>query len=270
MIGENPASVLLATRQRSTIIVERVVYMRVRSIVWSISSVMMFAVGIAAAQATTWDAFTGFHDGTIANDASQTWQYGEVVENFGGNGPYSLYAQFGGVDSGSGTDGSVAWTSTPYRFVGVDTAGSELHAMPGDTVAAYVGWKSPIAGTVNASFLLTDRNDLSSAGAPDFFDGVEYWLWKTSGTTPLAHALVAEGGTGGNNVSVAVTAGDMLYLLIGPGIDHPGSSSWPGRHGAGDLTGISFSVTSVPEPAAIVMAATALLGLLAYAWRKHK
>ena len=47
--------------------------MSVRSIVWTISFVMMFAIGVVAAQAANyWDAVS---DWTSTNTSSDTWQF---------------------------------------------------------------------------------------------------------------------------------------------------------------------------------------------------
>jgi hypothetical protein len=50
------------------------------------------------------------------------------------------------------------------------------------------------------------------------------------------------------------------------GVSFNGAQSYPSI----DDVALSFTTTSVPEPASVVMLVTGLLGLLAYAWRKRK
>jgi hypothetical protein len=208
----------------------------------------------------TWNAYDGYISGPTAQSSSNLWQYLQNPAHDVNSG-YTLFDKW--APTGAGVDG---WTSTDpddgWFFVAKDTVNGELRVSPWGTDAQYtraaaIAWKSPVTGLVSASFSVTDRNPANG-------DGVRYWLYKggADGNDWLEKGSVANGGDSGtivqNNISVAV--GDMLYLRV-----DPNSAYYC------DLTGVTFSVSSsVPEPSAMVILGTALIGPLAYAWRKRR
>ena len=227
--------------------------------------VVAFVIGIGStAQATVWDAYSGFH--TTGNDSNATWQYLHNVP--GTNSGYVHFDEYGlspaGYNAWSRSDGD-------WEHLGKDpTITTELVLQPyspyneaGATdVASTIGWKSPVTGLVNVSFSLTDRWPNATT------DGVEYWLFKSGSATALANDILLDVGTGtqgqaGNTTgimsinNVAVASGDMLYLQVGP----------RGRYN-NDLVGFNFTVSEVPEPGTLTLILCGLSGLLAYAWRK--
>ncbi len=212
-----------------------------------------------AVAATTWDAYDGFIPGPDAQSSSSVWQYFQNPAHYVNSG-YTLFDKWGATGAGDG------WTSVSpddgWFFVAKDAVNGELLVSPWGTdpyttKAAVIGWKSPVDGVVNASFSVTDRN-----GSPGN-DGVRYWLYKggTDDSAYLEQGNLAEGGASGtivhNNISVAM--GDMLYLRVDPN----------GGYYC-DLTGVTFSVSEVPEPNAIVLVLSGILGLVCYAWRKRR
>ena len=214
------------------------------------------ASGIARGDTTTWDAYADFH--SDHNLSTDTWQYLYQQENGTLSGNFSTY--------GPGPMGFDVWGNvlTNYHFVGKDTAtdpnGLVVHPynnQPTDPnpFLSEIGWKSPINGMVKVDYSVT-----SLAIGPPPADGVSYKL-LTSGGTTLASGTINNGGATGmlsvNGVSVAT--GDMLYLQIGA----RSNMNY-------DLTGVAFTVTSVPEPTALMLSVCGLLGLLAYAWRTRK
>lgn len=228
-------------------------------------SVVSMGANLALA-AMTWNAYSEFTAGPTAQADTNTWQY--MYNTAGQNSGYALLDRWGGNGDGPLGDGWTLASSADYwknELVMQDTATNHelvLHpfqdAGKGIDYAATVAWRSPITGTVNANFSVTDRN---GGGG----DGVEYSLYKNgaaAGTT-LAHGYVDNGPdwTSGpvtaNGISVA--AGDTLYLQIGA----------RGSYGY-DLTGVSFSVTAVPEPTAMMLLGSGVIGLMAYAWRRRK
>jgi hypothetical protein len=206
----------------------------------------------------TWNAYDGFIAGPTAQSSSNVWQYLQNPAHDVNSG-YTLFDKW--AATGAGVDG---WTSTSpddgWFFVAKDTVNGEIRVSPwgsdaSTTRAAVLAWKSPIAGLVNASFSVTDRNPANG-------DGVRYWLYKggADGSAWLEKGSVANGGDSGTIVhnSISVSTGDMLYLRVDPNSNY-----------YSDLTGVTFSVSSVPEPGTLVLLGAGLAGLLCYAWRKR-
>jgi len=209
---------------------------------------------IQAANAETWDAYSGFH--AADNVATARWQY-MYTATAGQNADYQL------LDAYSSSQG---WyrSSDTYSLPFVKTDNGEVQIHPGGNAnweaASVLAWKNLNANTetVNVSFSLADRD----SSAYQFSDGIEYWLYSTTSSDFLKHGFMDNGGATGTittDTPVSVAGGGMLYLQIGPRayIDC-------------DMTGVTFSVTSVPEPTSLIMLLAGVFGLLAYAWRKRK
>lgn len=226
-------------------------------------SLVTLVVGLATAQAaTTWDGYSGFHAGTTnpdySNDASQLWQYGYQTQGVYGYDQYSTtgaasvgyvnYNGWGAAGSYYGSGHVVGWMGNQDHFFGKDPDAGGLRCALANTSDSWIAWKSPITGTVDVSF------SVSNLVTPVGYDGVEYWLQKY-GVPALRHALVAEGGTSGiiTVSNVAVTSGEMLYLAIGPG---------PAQSSPNDYVGVTFSITESPVPEPTTIALLALGGLL--------
>lgn len=232
-------------------------------VLWILSVAVVAAAlaasGIARAE-TTWDAYADFH--SDHNVSTDTWQYLYLQENGPTNSGYSNFSTYGVGPEGYDVWGNVM---TNYHFLGknssIDSTGLVMHPYNNQPIdmnpwLSVIGWKSPINGMVNVSFSVTDL----STGNLYPSDGVSYNLFRSGGTTPLVSGTIDDGGaTGTIRVnSLAVAGDDMLYLQIGAR-----STMYY------DLTGVTFTVTAVPEPATMAMLWYSLLGLLAYAWRKR-
>jgi Ca2+-binding RTX toxin-like protein len=93
----------------------------------------------------------------------------------------------------------------------------DLH--PSNSAASIVAWKSPMKGAVSVTGGVTD--DDGGGG-----NGIDWWIDK--GSTTLASGGFNNGGsqtfasgTGGDSLaSIAVEAGDALYLIVGSKGDH--------------------------------------------------
>jgi threonine dehydrogenase-like Zn-dependent dehydrogenase len=77
--------------------------------------------------------------------------------------------------------------------------------------------------------------------------GIAAW-----GTSPSQHYV--------SSSAITVHAGDYIDFFVDK---YNGSLT-------NDLTVVHATISEVPEPATIVMLASGLIGLLAYAWRKRK
>jgi hypothetical protein len=217
-------------------------------------------VSSAAASTMSWKAYDDFIAGPTAQSSGNVWQY---LQNANGdnNSGYTLFDKW--APTGAGMDG---WTSTSpddgWFFVAKDTANGEMRVSPWGTasqskLATTIAWKSPIAGLVEASFSVTDRDATYAA------DGVQYWLYKSGAGNSeyLETGIVGKGGASGviTHGSIPVAVGDMLYLRVGPNVTY-----------YNDLTGVTFNVNSIPEPSTIILLGMGLLSLICYAWRKCK
>lgn len=220
----------------------------------------LVAPGIARAEITQWDAYTDFH--TDHNLATDTWQYLYSAQD--GGDPAAGYSQFSTYQTGA--PGYPVWcNNTEYHFLGKESTDYPgvlvAHPYGPPSYVSAIGWKSPIAGTVNVSLSVESLFTPPAGSNPG--SGVGYWLFKnqTSGEAPLASGAIANGGASGTITvaNIPVTSGDYLFLQIGPQADN-----------LCDLTGITFTVTTVPEPTTLTLTACGLLGLLAYVWRRRK
>jgi hypothetical protein len=143
-----------------------------------------------------------------------------------------------GIISG-GTSNPSTFTVLRWRAPGagtVDIAATVGKYLTGDQ-DVHVVLGSATAGTTGTSLFLDYLNDPSSGS-------------KTS---------VSYAGS-----SITVTSGSVIDLLLGIG---------PSNNFGNDcfvIPNCQISFTAVPEPSSIAIFGSALLGLLAYAWRKRK
>lgn len=222
--------------------------------------VMLLVVNVAAAATITWDAYTDFS--TASNAAGDTWQYGYAA----GQGVSGMDGLFGGYSTPClGADFDYGWRNVGEgtfadHYVGKRTAASELgvhpFTLPDGTVpyTTVVAWKSPITGIVDVSLSVSSLADGEGA------DGVGYALYQQGNETALKSGLLDPLASSGTLMQsgLAVSTGDMLYLHVAP----RGSNAY-------DFSGITFSVSQVPEPGAMMLLICGVGGLLAYAWRRR-
>jgi hypothetical protein len=227
-----------------------------RNAVLVIVAGMMFLVAPNALQADlVWDVYDDYAITQASdNGPGHVWQFFEVAE--GANTGYTWMDSFGG--NYYGYDMLTLSTLGTYPSIGKSTAMGGMGVNPGDGGAAVaIGWQSPIAGTANVddSFAIYQQQ----AG-----NGVTYALFEEGGTSPLESGILAGGANSGTITGTAsIASGKMLYLQLGPNYHGGGTDYYS------DYSAVVFNVSHVPEPGALVLLSTSVLGLLAYAWRKR-
>lgn len=211
---------------------------------------------VALGDSMSWDAYAEFSYTTNTSDS--TWQYMSVTD--GNNSGYALLANhYTGNDAG--------WKDSPTAMPIVGVSGNAVWMLPyvsGTTpIAAALAWKSPVTGMVDVAFSVSDVNYSNPIDPTD--NGVNYALFKQDLATALySDTIDPVGSTGTITVpNVPVSAGQKLYFQVGP--RYAGSS----RDFWWDGTAVTFTVTSVPEPAAIMLVVTGMIGLVVYSWRRQ-
>jgi hypothetical protein len=222
--------------------------------------IVLAAGGSQAVASTIWDVYNDFDFSMSSNTADNTWQFGRMtvgtcqIADFSLNPNPTAYGWGGDLWENSNPDKLPS--AGVYTFGG-GSGGAHPYVQNGVEIAGVIGWKSPSAQIVEATFSVFDAN--VSTG-----NGIEYRLYCSGVSTPLASGVIDEGGSSTPTTvsDVVVSAGQMLFLQIGP----------RDLNFAADSTGVHFAIaqTGIPEPSSIALLVTGLIGLLCYAWRKRR
>jgi hypothetical protein len=126
-------------------------------------------------------------------------------------------------------------------------------------------WQSPGAGNVNIAatlqnyYFVGDQDvHIILGSATDGTTGTSLFTDYICDPTHGSKNIVTYAGS-----SIAVTSGSVIDLVVGTG---------PSGDFGGDcftVQNYQISFTAVPEPSSIALIGSALVGLLAYAWRKR-
>ena len=227
-----------------------------------------------AVQATTiWDAGTDMYNSFVPGPATNPngpWSYGTAVDTSG------TITSFSTTDAGMGNqmfwNGVDGYGSTAMPMIAVNTnsvalneggtwtfnlAPKEIAMQPGNSGSNSVSvrWTAPAAGTYNVAATWTN---IANGGG----DGVDAILAQNG--TSLFSALVH---TTSSTTEAYATTSKTLTLAEGDTLDFLVDRL---TNYNGDSMSLDATVTSAPEPSAMVLLAAALLSLLAYAWRKRR
>lgn len=202
---------------------------------------IVFLAAAVMAQAEVWDATAQFSN--TSNTSADLWQYAGVQDSL--NGPYTLATWVAGDDAWERNGAAIGFLGNPTLFI-----------CPGSGAnAGAIGWRAPYAATVDIKYTLADISPRSGN------DGAGAYLYKFGGATALDYVALSEGATYTcARTGVAMNAGDMLWLQVVSN----------GQAANDDIRITDFTITSVPEPASLVLLGCGLMGLLAYAWRKRR
>jgi hypothetical protein len=145
------------------------------------------------------------------------------------------------------------WGSSP----GLHLAKDEMGFHPGNVTDgggfAILKWTAPMDGKINISTIFEDANAATTANYVMLVHGGTY-THLAEGTIDGSHHTLTYNLTG-----VSVVAGDSILVDVGSNGDN-----------TGDFVGVFHTIDYVPEPSSTAIMASALIGLLAYAWRKRK
>jgi hypothetical protein len=175
------------------------------------------------------------------------------------NGSGGLYTR-SGMDTGapaaglqwwknaSGDDPNMTYNSTDSELVGwtIHWAPHEIGMGPsGDANGTILRWTAPTAGSWAVSALFTRTQEGNDPGT--------IYVTK-NGTELFSHGVGSYGASSSYS--------DTLTFAVGQTLDF--------RVNGDCFVRPEITITSIPEPAAIILAVSGLLGLLAYAWRKRR
>jgi hypothetical protein len=225
----------------------------------SLSVVFVLALAATAHGDTIYDPAAAFEQGwTTGCNPNGVWSYGyssgvtdpvtlydQTVQN-GVNGPQAQYWLSSAVNIR--TSPATEFNNGPaYDDGNIDFLANQLVL-----VAGIGGQYSDLIFTAPASGIYSIAGD---------FRGDQYGIGTAVGITANGKILfnssvTAEGQTVPFGTEVSLNAGDMVVFSAG-------------SNGGLQNTGLSATMTPVPEPGMLVLLATCLVGLLAYAWQQH-
>jgi hypothetical protein len=136
-------------------------------------------------------------------------------------------------------------------------AKDEIGVHPGDGLTggyyAFINWTAPRAGMVNIATTFESISNGTSATADVYI--MKNYSWLVNGNIHAGNPTLAY-----NLTAIPVAANDIITVDVGNGADGNGS----------DHVGVFHAITYVPEPSSMAILGSALIGMLAYAWRKNK
>ena len=232
------------------------------------AAVGSLSLGASAALGQTWDAAAdllanekpdGAQDLANPNATVPEWSYG--YRETSGGAALTLFSSAAGehTNAAFGDENLEGWNSPGFSFTipiilvnvsQADPAGLLMHPQNEGDARTYdvVRWTAPAAGTYDVSATWVDSDTGGGNGA-------EAFLALNGTLVPGFLGAFANGGSATyDNNALALSAGDTLDFVLGPGAD--------GGFG-NDSTTFNADIALVPEPASLALAALGGLGLLA-------
>ena len=251
------------------------------AVCWSmvVATTLSFTNGLAgtAFAGAVFDAVTDFS--TVTNTETSTWSYRSSSDETR-DGVYSLLT---GVSDGYPFWDQVTpfWNNAgvPVPGIGANQSGAHLKFVgnsstfywpdktiwmhPSDSGMTVLSWLSAADGVFNISFSFADMDP--NGVAAGFGNGIKWFVDRNNsgGVTGLTQGTIAEGGPSTGLLTldnVSVSAGDRIDFVVAAN----GNYNF-------DSTGVTATITAVPEPSSLVIAMT-LLGCLGLAgvWRTRR
>jgi len=192
----------------------------------------------------------GLMDALITHDSLGRFINGSIGFGINANGQVTGVADYGGG------------VSHAFRYSGGVI--TDLGVLGGPASTAYA---------INASGLMTGTQAgravwFTGAGSTDLGPGVGYSIndsGQVTGAVGNLAYLYSDGEATNLNTLIDPTSG--WVLTSGNGINNSG---WITGRGTIDGTGHAFLLMPLPEPSSILLAATGLIGLLGYAYRRRR
>lgn len=249
-----------------------------RRIVTLVACIGLLASATTALGTTIWDYTADYS--TTSNSTSDVWQRGYLTEPTPGTWGLNLYDTFqsfsgeiAGWDKSGDPDtngnANKNTSASAYENWGDYWEAGQTCVMPG-VLGNYgaVRWVAPAAGTYSIFAQWTDQRTDGTGATVGIHVAGNSLLW--SDTTNGFYGRAANGFADrtGTHQSTAYTNSSM-YFTAGQYIDFVVENMWadPVTY---RMMGFTATISQVPEPSVIVLLASGLTGLLAYAWRKRK
>lgn len=208
------------------------------------------------------------------NDSTCAFQFGYLTGAEGTFNPYTVpdvaseatvgwHAEQGWDFNGNVTK-NTSDTDRDFSWGSYSPAGKVLlqGGMPTRNPWVAARWFAPSEGDYNVSAIWTNQEKDGTPAEVVMRDT----LTGMVALTDSYHMLTAFVGTDGSVADGRFTYDKTLHLTAGQNVDFVIES---GCYSGVQRLGLDVTITALPEPSSILLAACGLIGLLVYAWRKR-
>lgn len=265
--------------------------MKLRSCVVLAALFAVMVLGLATAQATTWNAggdmYTDIQTTQALHNPTGDWTYG-YSDTVGST--FTAYPYMTNFDDQSNLWRCPGWNATglyggsvPGVWVAMDNlpagligdeavAAQSMFLHPGnDATCSIVQWTAPAAGYYSVSAIWNNVNtfDPAAVGSETAYNAgvdVHTYLNGVSIYDGVTSKYDATGAATMSAQTLSLAAGDKLDFIVSPlGASGTIDGLYPL---AFDITTFNATISTVPEPSTLALFGSALIGLLVYAWRR--